>query len=136
MLLWRCCYLVFLVTNSSSYQISFDLFLPITLFSEYQSESTFYRDSTTLQSLWICNSLQTKSDGNGVSSEEIRQKKKTVLCGEQARTQFLPPVTNKIRLLKKKEEKEEKISPPHASLTQAHTLSNTHMRAGSCLKMR
>lgn len=57
-----------------SYQISFIPFPLITSFQEYHSESSFHGGSAALQCIWICNSLRTKSDVNGVSSEEIRWK--------------------------------------------------------------
>lgn len=68
----------------------------VAVISYYRRESTFYRDSTSLQRIRICNSVQTKSDVNSISLVEIRRK--PVLCGEQARTQFLFPFTNKMRL--------------------------------------
>lgn len=61
-------------------------FRPLASFSEYQRESTFYRE-LFLQCIPICNSAQAKSDVNIIRLEEIRQK--LVLCSEHARTQFL-----------------------------------------------
>lgn len=61
-------------------------FYPLTSFSEYQRESTFYRD-LFLQCIPICNSAQVKSDVNNIRLEEIRRK--PVVCSEHAGTQFL-----------------------------------------------
>ena len=66
-------------------------FLHITSFSEYQSESTSYRDSTSLQCTRICNSMQTKSDVNGISLEEIRRKTSLVQwTSENTISSFFP----------------------------------------------
>lgn len=128
---WRCCYFCLLRhILLVSYEISSILFRHITSFLEYQSESTFYRDSMSLQCIQICNSMQAKSDVNSISLEEIRRK--PVLCSEQAGTQFLFPFQNKMRL-------PEKSLSLTALLSHAHTHTFKHtygMHAGSCLKIK